>query len=240
MSLPPSGGPDDEAFAAELAFGLLEADDARIAEDRERNERDFGEAVERWRAHLALLLEAETGIEEAPDQAVWQAIAAATGDPARGADLDGVLAYRRSLGRWRALSAGLGAIAAALLALLVARSQPVRPAPKTGPQLVALLGVGEAPLLGAATYDADTHRLTVRLRHLQLADRVPELWLIGEDGQPRSLGVVGTPAVWSRVAPPADLDRMANGATLAISLEPVGGSPFGKPTGPVVLSGKLS
>jgi anti-sigma-K factor RskA len=33
---------------------------------------------------------------------------------------------------------------------------------------------------------------------------------------------------------------MAAGATLAISVEPKGGSPTGQPTGPVILSGKIT
>ena len=43
-------------------------------------------------------------------------------------------------------------------------------------------------------------------------------------------------------APKADevlIRVMAAGVTLAISVEPLGGSPTGKPTGPVILSGKL-
>ena len=39
---------------------------------------------------------------------------------------------------------------------------------------------------------------------------------------------------------PAEAARvMGAGVTLAISVEPLGGSPTGKPTGPVILSGKL-
>ena len=38
---------------------------------------------------------------------------------------------------------------------------------------------------------------------------------------------------------PAIQQKLAQGAVLAISLEPKGGSPTGKPTGPVVASGDL-
>jgi anti-sigma-K factor RskA len=38
---------------------------------------------------------------------------------------------------------------------------------------------------------------------------------------------------------PAMARELHSGATLAISVEPAGGSPTGSPTGPVVASGKL-
>ena len=59
-----------------------------------------------------------------------------------------------------------------------------------------------------------------------------ELWIIAGDNPPRSLGVI-----------PADgetltLPGVAAGQTLAISLEPLGGSPTGSPT-TVLIAGKL-
>jgi anti-sigma-K factor RskA len=40
--------------------------------------------------------------------------------------------------------------------------------------------------------------------------------------------------------PSAQAGRLKPGATLAVSVEPVGGSPTGQPTGPVILTGKLT
>jgi len=34
--------------------------------------------------------------------------------------------------------------------------------------------------------------------------------------------------------------RMRAGATLAVSVEPAGGSPTGKPTGPIIVSGQIT
>ena len=61
--------------------------------------------------------------------------------------------------------------------------------------------------------------------------RSPELWWLGDEG-PVSLGVI--PVQGERqVRIPA---RIADfqGRSLAVSLEPAGGSPTGQPTGPVV------
>jgi anti-sigma-K factor RskA len=71
------------------------------------------------------------------------------------------------------------------------------------------------------------------------AGQVPELWLIPADGKPRSLGVIGLEASQLVEVPPMVLKLVAEGAVLAVSIEPTGGSPTGQPTGPVVATGKL-
>jgi anti-sigma-K factor RskA len=67
-----------------------------------------------------------------------------------------------------------------------------------------------------------------------------ELWLIpAEGGDPVSLGVLG--ALDARiVVAESERPRLRAGATLAVSVEPAGGSPTGKPTGPVILTGRIS
>jgi anti-sigma-K factor RskA len=68
-------------------------------------------------------------------------------------------------------------------------------------------------------------------------DRAFELWAIAPGtARPRSLGVI-PPNGELRLAPlPPDL---RDGATLAISVEPAGGSPTRQPTGPVVFVGAV-
>jgi anti-sigma-K factor RskA len=68
-------------------------------------------------------------------------------------------------------------------------------------------------------------------------DRSFELWGIAPGAtQPQPLGLIGADGRLDIGALPAAL---RDGGTLAISLEPVGGSPTGQPTGPVVFSGTL-
>ncbi len=54
-----------------------------------------------------------------------------------------------------------------------------------------------------------------------------------------SLGVIpaGRPRVMTPL--PEHARALVAGATLAISVEPIGGSPTGQATGPVILTGKL-
>ena len=67
-----------------------------------------------------------------------------------------------------------------------------------------------------------------------------ELWLIpAEGGNPISLAVLG--ALDARlVLQESERQRLRTGATLAVSVEPSGGSPTGKPTGPVILTGRIN
>ena len=89
------------------------------------------------------------------------------------------------------------------------------------------------------TVNLDRQELTVR----PVAARAPpgksyELWIIDAKlGAPRSLGVIGeTPRAASLSAyDPA----VVEGATYAVTVEPPGGSPDGKPSGPPVFVGKL-
>lgn len=85
-------------------------------------------------------------------------------------------------------------------------------------------------------YDATltAGRLTVARKAGSGADpaHAHELWLIVGDAAPVSLGLLGqTTTVALHLAP--------EGAVLAVSLEPAGGSPTGQPTGPVIAMGKL-
>ena len=67
--------------------------------------------------------------------------------------------------------------------------------------------------------------------------RSPELWLLPTGGKPWALGVVSfTRAV--RMTAPMRMGG-AGRLALAISIEPLGGSPTGQPTGPVVATGEL-
>jgi anti-sigma-K factor RskA len=60
---------------------------------------------------------------------------------------------------------------------------------------------------------------------------------VGAGAAPRSLGLVTDAS--ARLPVPAALRQGAEGGSLAVSVEPKGGSPTGAPTGPVIYSGKL-
>jgi len=66
-----------------------------------------------------------------------------------------------------------------------------------------------------------------------------ELWVVPENGQPLSLGVMKLGGVYQVTLDDAARDALSRSRTLAISLEPEGGSPTGAPTGPILHVTKL-
>jgi anti-sigma-K factor RskA len=89
-----------------------------------------------------------------------------------------------------------------------------------------------------AGLSADRRALTIQpLQKVALAsDRSLELWALKKDGPPASLGVIAADKLTAvnRQALPKDTKG------LAVTLEPLGGSPHGAPTGPVLFVGDLT
>ncbi len=234
--------PDDDFAAAEYALGTLDPGERAVLAARRLREPDLDEAIRAWEARLAPLAEAAGPIE--PPRDLLAAIetrirgaasqALANGAPANGA----MVALRRSVTRWRA-----AAIAASIVAVLLAGSFIAREATREAVphEYVAILQKDAASPAFAITVNLDTREFTVR----PVAASAPpgkayELWLIDPKiGPPRSLGVIAADSA-TRRANLAQYDRaVVEDATYAITVEPPGGSPDGKPSGPPVFVGKL-
>lgn len=231
---------DREFLAAEHALRLLQGEDLLDARRLEATDPAFAEEVHAWERRLAPLLDGVAGVE--PGDQVWTRIERALAD----GDGSNVLQWRRSVRRWRGLAALATAAAAAFAIIgLPAVLNPTAPPPPTptvrpaAPLLIATLAVEDAPGAVAVTYLPDRRELLVSAAQLPDGPRQDrELWVILAGGTPLSLGVVGGEPSKRRL--PDDLAaRFAEGATIALSVEPAGGSPTGQPTGPVVASGSL-
>jgi len=223
--VPPAGDPD--CLAAELALGLLDGADRAAALRLMIVDASFAQRVDSWRERLAPLNDAIP--ELAPPAHLWRSIESRLHDGPRGA-----------LIRWRAATAGMTALAAALLAVIVLRSPAPSPVPTAAPtpKLVAQLGAPQATAL-LAVYEDQSGNLIVRPAVVDAHDRDAELWVIPKGGRPVSLGVIARDRP-TRVALGARRGLLAPDAILAVSLEPIGGSPTGQPTGPVVAQGTIS
>ncbi len=145
-------------------------------------------------------------------------------------------ALQRSLGRWRAAALAASVVAALLAIGLIARETTREAGPR---EYVAILQKDANSPAFEVTVDLDRQELTVR----PVAAQAPpgksyELWIIDPKlGAPRSLGVVGARA---RAASLSAYDRaIVENATYAVTVEPPGGSPTGKPSGPPAFVGKL-
>jgi anti-sigma-K factor RskA len=106
-------------------------------------------------------------------------------------------------------------------------------------EYVAILQKDAASPAIEVTVNLDKKELSVR----PVAARAPpgksyELWIIDAKlGAPRSLGVIGEA---SRAASLSGYDpAVLQSATYAVTVEPPGGSPDGKPSGPPAFVGKL-
>jgi len=227
---------DDELLAAELAFHLIDGDERRAARLRLDSDPDFAAAYARWNAHACAMA---SGPGEAPRPSVWSAIEARL--PAN--DVAPQAHGNARLRWWQAgtLVAGTAALVLGVVALrkpdsVIVRVPVVQQAASTAPMVAVL--TGEKGVV-TVSFDPANGRMTSATNGLQLPDRSPELWVIPADGKPRSMGVFDPSAPgWAKI-PAAASAAMAAGATIAVSVEPVGGSPTGQPTGPVILTGKL-
>lgn len=232
-----------DTAAAELALGLLEGEERAVAIRRVLAEPGFARAVELWRARLAQLFDLWPEMT-APDilARIERSIDRFHGDVV-------ALPARAASRIWPAL-AGLSSVAAAaLLVVLVNRPAPLppvasrAPAPVVvvvSPTLVASVAPSAKGTPVTAIYEA--HGGTIRLTEANLAegDRTAQLWVIPTGGVPHSLGLLSPHGRTELTLDAESRARIAAGATLAVSIEPVGGSPTGLPTGPVVATGALT
>lgn len=66
-----------------------------------------------------------------------------------------------------------------------------------------------------------------------------ELWILRDDGVPVSLGLLPQSGQRSLTLDAIAIDALSRGSTIAVSLEPLGGSPQPVPTGPVLYTAPL-
>ena len=106
--------------------------------------------------------------------------------------------------------------------------------------LAAQLVSDTSPLQVLAVVEPIKHEIALRrVSGSANEGRVLELWAILPDQAPVSLGVLPDSET-ARILVPAELRSQAAQITLAISDEPVGGSPTGAPTGDVLAAGAMS
>lgn len=216
---------DPEILAGELALGLLEGSERAAALRLMLTDPGFARRVDAWRERLAPFDDALP--ELSPPAGLWRSIDRGLNGADRGA-----------LIRWRAATAAATALAAALLAVIALRAPAPQLAPAAAPQLVAQLGAPQATAL-LTVYEDQGGNLIVRPAVVDAHDRDAELWVIPKGGKPVSLGVIARDHP-TRVTLGARRSLLARDAILAITLEPIGGSPTGQPTGSVVAQGTIS
>jgi len=209
--------------AAEYVLGTLDPDERRAFERVLVEDPAAVAAMLSWQQWLAVL---DAGAPEImPSAELWHRIDAATRPQAANDN--------RVARGWRG-----AAVAAALLATVssgLAYLGWQRPGPARMDAVAALTPEGATPAL-LVGWHGDSRRYEVRPLDLPAdAGHSRQLWLIVDGAGPRSMGLVENASRWID----GSALRPGQAATIAVSVEPVGGSPTGAPTGPVIYSGKL-
>lgn len=223
----------DEVLAGEYVLGVLSLPDRRVVEERMRHDRTFAAIVSRWETNLSAFNDEYEGV--APSRETFKQIEARLfGEGEKSPSFSQGL--WNSAVFWRSLA--FACIVVAVSAVIFASG--VVPQPEGPTPLVAeLSGENNAINLHAA-YETQSGRLKiVPVAAGKPEEKSLELWLLQGSGMPKSLGIF-QPGAGGELVIPAELrGGIADGATLAVSLEPFGGSPTGQATGPVIASGKV-
>jgi anti-sigma-K factor RskA len=224
-----------DALAGEYVLGTLEAGAAREMERQLAEDAELREAVARWEARLAPLT--ALAPEEAPPPDLWARIEASLPRAGVAAAVPRQEFERRQFAPrsnpWRWWALGSSAIAAGLAALLL-----VRPAPEA-PLMTVLLTSRDQPAWLVEADRGGALRLAAVNRQPVPSDRVMQLWALPQGATaPTSLGLIASEAGQYSVSTTAI--RPAPGMLIEITLEPPGGSPTGRPTGPILFIGRLS
>ncbi|WP_377512998.1 anti-sigma factor domain-containing protein [Octadecabacter sp. R77987] len=216
---------EGRALAAEYALGLLDSAEARAFEDALATDPDLRDEYANWATTFA---------------AMTNDIAAVAPPASAKVAIDAVL-FGKPRSVWQRIGlmpALLGATAAALILFVVVNLGLLAPAPT--PTYVAEIAAEDQSLIVTAAFDETSRTLSVSRAAGSARDgRALELWLIAGENAPVSLGVLPDDPNASLTVP-ADLVAALNGGVLAISDEPLGGSPTGAPTGVVLAVGPLT
>lgn len=210
---------DLDGLAGEYVLGTLTGADRAQFEARLRTDAAAARAVAEWARRLQPLADAVP--PAIPPASLWRRITAELGTPQAPS--------RRS---WLTAAAAAAVLAAALFIGNLMRQPEVTAIAELAPQggatafTVSVLEDRAALLVRAGTVDP-------------LQDQSYELWAVPPSGAPVSLGLVNAAGETKTDVPQDKRVLLESGVTLAISLEPAGGSTTGAPTGPVLFVGAL-
>jgi anti-sigma-K factor RskA len=223
-----------DRLAAEYVLGTLTGGARRRFDALLPAHPTLRRAVSGWEARLLPMALKAPAVD--PSSAVWSAIESQLGwtagatRPAAGARAPDRAPTLRTLRFWQAFSA-FASLAALLLGLTL------RLAPSEAPMIVVLHATQGTQTL-VAGLSPDRRQLSIQpLQKVALTQQQSlELWALQKTGAPKSLGVIASDKLTalSKKNLPADTKG------LAVTLEPLGGSPTGGPTGPVLFVGDLT
>lgn len=224
-----------EAAAGEYVLGTLDAEDRRAVAEALASDRDLRAAVFAWQDRLLAL--SARAAPATPSPTLWRRIEAALGNSAPAA----AAAARPPATRaswWQSLRLWQGLAGAALAMSLFLAVQVLMP-PPAAERYVTLL---QSPADQSTGWVVEMSRGgTLKLVPVGAPSEVPagRVWQFWTKPQgaagPTSLGLVR--AGMTLELPVSRLPAVGAQQLFEITLEPEGGSPIGRPTGPILYVG---
>ena len=215
----------------DYVLGLLEGPDAEAFERQLAQSPELTAAVEKFRRHLHALDNTATPLPANPE--LWARIEAKLGAAQTVAPSTSLPRPANDNGwmQWAGLAASV------LVALGVGYLAGTTSAQRE-PVMVAVLLSEDAMQPGAIVeaFADDSVRLMSLDRFEVPEGRVLEVWTLPDPATgPVSLGTFSNPQTINLAGP--DLPPPMSGQLYEITLEPAGGSPTGRPTGPILVKG---
>ncbi|KUM52930.1 anti-sigma factor [Rheinheimera sp. EpRS3] len=213
-----------DALAVDFILGAMKGAARKRFQRLMMQQPSARQTVWRWEQHLNPL--AESLPATAPDEAVWQRIQQRLGWTAATAPV----ATARTGKYWLALAT------AASLLLAVIMLQPLLLSPVS--QQIAIIQTSDAKAWWLVSKTENTLRVKSTAAVTDDVQHDYELWMLPANGQaPISLGLL--PQQGERTLGwPVEAEGIQI-AALAVSLEPVGGSITGAPSGPVLFTAEI-
>ncbi|MBL8376791.1 MAG: anti-sigma factor [Burkholderiales bacterium] len=244
-----------ERLASEYVLGTLAGRARRRFEAWMREDADLRRTVAEWSARLNPLTAALPDV--APHARVWSAVAARIAPKGTGeAPAAARASIWDSLAFWRGLGLAASGLAAALLVFVGVRppqivervqvverevEKPMRVSDGANPwqpSYVATLKDKDGKTMLMIYVGSKSDELWVKYEGDDMPkDSSLELWGLDANGQPKSLGLIKATGKNMIKLPDMAEKSVSTYKALAVSMEPMGGSKMGTPTGPVMYKG---
>ncbi len=242
-----------DRLASEYVLGTLSGRARRRFAAWMVNDAALRRTVGEWESRLTPMAAAIA--EARPNPRVWQGVAAAIA-PTIASQTAQRSSFWDNLAFWRGFGLGASGIAAALMVFIGVRppeivekvqivertvEKPVRVSDGANPwqpSFVATLKDKDGKTMLMIYVGRNSDELWVKYE----GDNMPkdaslELWGLDDKGQPKSLGLIKESGKNMMKLPDMADKSVAAFKKLAVSMEPMGGSKVGVPTGPVMYSG---
>lgn len=206
-------------LAGEYVLGLLRGGARRRLERYMREDPELSSEIAFWERHLAAWNRVVKPIP--PPERVWKHLNAQV-----------TLETRSYSPQWPVLRL---AAAVALLVLGVIVGRYIL-APTPTPTYLAMMSTGPGRPSWVVTVQPQKRyvHMTALANDRPPSGKSYELWLLPKQGAPIPMGLMNPTGVASETVSATLMAALHHAKGLAISLEPRGGSPTGKPTGPIV------